>query len=75
MRSWAARKDNIVDDDLVLFIQFGLNHIPRIEDFPVRSPLPTQGSCVLTCRSLGDARRDNQSRYEAGQFLRSKPSS
>jgi len=35
VRSWAARTDNIVDDDLVLFIQFGMNHIPRIEDFPV----------------------------------------
>ena len=38
VRSWAARKDSIVDDDLVLFIQFGLNHVPRIEDFPVRFP-------------------------------------
>ncbi|EXJ83065.1 primary-amine oxidase [Capronia coronata CBS 617.96] len=35
VRSWAARKDNIVDEDLVVFVQFGLNHIPRIEDFPV----------------------------------------
>lgn len=35
VRSWAARKDNIVDEDLVVFVQFGMNHIPRIEDFPV----------------------------------------
>lgn len=25
VRSWAARKDNIVDDDLVVFVQFGIN--------------------------------------------------
>ncbi|KAH0123802.1 putative copper amine oxidase, partial [Aureobasidium melanogenum] len=35
VRSWADRKDNIVDDDLVVFVQFGINHVPRIEDFPV----------------------------------------
>jgi primary-amine oxidase len=35
VRSWAARKDNVVDDDIVVWIQFGINHIPRIEDFPV----------------------------------------
>ena len=33
--SWAARKDNVKDDDIVVWIQFGINHIPRIEDFPV----------------------------------------
>lgn len=35
VRSWAARQEDIVDTDLVLFVQFGINHIPRIEDFPV----------------------------------------
>lgn len=35
VRSWADRKDNIVDEDLVVYVQFGINHIPRIEDFPV----------------------------------------
>ncbi|KAI7465994.1 putative copper amine oxidase [Hortaea werneckii] len=35
VRSWANRKENIIDDDLVVFVQFGINHIPRIEDFPV----------------------------------------
>lgn len=35
VRSWAKRKDNIVDEDLVVFVQFGINHVPRIEDFPV----------------------------------------
>ncbi|KAK4498489.1 hypothetical protein PRZ48_011147 [Zasmidium cellare] len=35
VRSWADRKDEIVDEDLVVFVQFGINHIPRIEDFPV----------------------------------------
>lgn len=35
VRSWADRKDDIVDKDLVVFVQFGINHVPRIEDFPV----------------------------------------
>ncbi|KAK3104284.1 hypothetical protein LTR53_018537, partial [Teratosphaeriaceae sp. CCFEE 6253] len=35
VRHWADRKENIVDEDLVVFVQFGINHIPRIEDFPV----------------------------------------
>lgn len=35
VRSWAERNENVKDADLVLFIQFGINHIPRIEDFPV----------------------------------------
>jgi primary-amine oxidase len=35
VRSWANRNDSIVDEDLVVFVQFGINHVPRIEDFPV----------------------------------------
>jgi primary-amine oxidase len=35
VRSWAARKDNVLDTDPVVWVQFGINHIPRIEDFPV----------------------------------------
>ena len=35
VRSWAARKENVVDEDVVVYVQFGLQHIPRIEDFPV----------------------------------------
>lgn len=35
VRNWAARKEDLVDQDLVLFAQFGINHIPRVEDFPV----------------------------------------
>ena len=27
VRAWADRKENIVDEDLVLFIQFGINHV------------------------------------------------
>ncbi|KAI9850394.1 MAG: hypothetical protein M1838_005727 [Thelocarpon superellum] len=37
VRSWADRKDNVKDADVVLWVQFGINHIPRIEDFPVMS--------------------------------------
>jgi primary-amine oxidase len=35
VRTWSARKDNIVDTDLVVFVQFALQHATRIEDFPV----------------------------------------
>lgn len=35
VRAWAERNDDIEDKDLVVFVQFGMNHIPRIEDFPV----------------------------------------
>lgn len=35
VRSWADRKDNVKDADLVVYIQAGINHVPRIEDFPV----------------------------------------
>ncbi|KAI9814290.1 MAG: hypothetical protein M1832_005930 [Thelocarpon impressellum] len=35
VRSWADRKDNVKDKDIVVWVQFGINHIPRIEDFPV----------------------------------------
>ena len=35
VRSWADRKDDVKDTDIVVFIQAGINHIPRVEDFPV----------------------------------------
>ncbi|PSS08945.1 hypothetical protein M430DRAFT_37100 [Amorphotheca resinae ATCC 22711] len=35
VRSWADRKDNVLDDDIVVWVQFGINHVPRVEDFPV----------------------------------------
>ena len=35
VRAWADRKDNVVDTDIVVYVQFGLQHITRIEDFPV----------------------------------------
>lgn len=35
VRSWANRRDNVKDTDIVLYVQFGLQHITRIEDFPV----------------------------------------
>ena len=25
----------MVDTDIVVFVQFGINHVPRVEDFPV----------------------------------------
>lgn len=35
VRAWANRRDNVQDTDLVLFVQFGLQHATRTEDFPV----------------------------------------
>lgn len=41
VRSWADRNDNLnsadgeAGSDIVVFVQFGINHVPRIEDFPV----------------------------------------
>ncbi|KAI0129111.1 copper amine oxidase [Xylariales sp. AK1849] len=35
VRKWAARNDSISNDDIVIWVQFGLQHVPRIEDFPV----------------------------------------
>lgn len=35
VRTWASRNDNVVDTDIVVWVQFGINHVPRIEDFPV----------------------------------------
>ncbi|KAL8699823.1 MAG: hypothetical protein Q9201_005790, partial [Fulgogasparrea decipioides] len=35
VRAWANRKEDVRDTDLVLFVQFGLQHSTRVEDFPV----------------------------------------
>ncbi len=35
VRSCADRKDNVKDEDVVVWVQFGINHVPRVEDFPV----------------------------------------
>ncbi|KAK4154329.1 hypothetical protein C8A00DRAFT_42916 [Chaetomidium leptoderma] len=35
VRSWADRRDDLAGGDPVLWVQFGINHIPRVEDFPV----------------------------------------
>ncbi|KAJ4181471.1 hypothetical protein NW767_013522 [Fusarium falciforme] len=36
VRSWAERSETLTpESDIVLWVQFGINHVPRIEDFPV----------------------------------------
>jgi primary-amine oxidase len=35
VRCWAQRNDDLSSGDPVLWLQFGINHIPRVEDFPV----------------------------------------
>jgi primary-amine oxidase len=39
---WAARKDPVENKDIVVWVQFGVQHIPRIEDFPVMCVLSSQ---------------------------------
>ncbi|KAI4244876.1 MAG: hypothetical protein L6R40_002782 [Gallowayella cf. fulva] len=35
VRAWANRNENVKDTDLVVYVQFGLQHVTRVEDFPV----------------------------------------
>ncbi|KAI5459688.1 copper amine oxidase [Mariannaea sp. PMI_226] len=35
IKKWVSRGDSVLDEDIVVWVQFGLNHVPRIEDFPV----------------------------------------
>jgi len=36
VRSWAERRESLEEGkDPVVWVQFGINHIPRVEDFPV----------------------------------------
>lgn len=77
VRSWAERKENIVDDDLVLFVQFGINHVSR--------PLPTDRIAQTQTtnrdcdpdpenrRLSGDALRGDQGLLQACKLLREEP--
>lgn len=36
VRGWAQRNETLTpESDIVVWVQFGINHVPRIEDFPV----------------------------------------
>jgi primary-amine oxidase len=35
VRGWAERRDILAGGDPVVWVQFGINHVPRVEDFPV----------------------------------------
>lgn len=37
---WAARDEPVADADLVCYVQFGLTHFPRTEDFPIMPAEP-----------------------------------
>ncbi|KAJ5444896.1 hypothetical protein N7491_000978 [Penicillium cf. griseofulvum] len=37
---WAQRDENIENTDIVCYLQFGLTHFPRTEDFPVMPAEP-----------------------------------
>lgn len=76
VRTWANRKESVKDTDIVVWVQFGINHIPRIEDFPVRllsllmmTSLPSE-RMMLTCAIIGYAMREHHGEVETGQLLR-----
>ncbi|GAM88172.1 hypothetical protein ANO11243_062030 [Dothideomycetidae sp. 11243] len=37
---WAARDDNVENEDIVCWLQFGITHFPRTEDFPIMPAEP-----------------------------------
>lgn len=41
---WASRNESIENTDIVCYIQFGLTHFPRTEDFPI---MPTEPVSVM----------------------------
>lgn len=44
VRAWASRKDPIVDTDLVVFVQFGINHVSASSASHLALPLPLNPS-------------------------------
>lgn len=49
VRSWADRKDPIVDTDLVVFVQFGINHVSPASPFALHLPLkPSNPNPTIT---------------------------
>lgn len=77
VRSWAARDEDIVDEDIVLFVQFGINHVSFLS-FAHRSDLHLHGNLLTPSdpahrRLPRHAVRDHQGCTEAGQLLRQEP--
>jgi primary-amine oxidase len=50
VRSWADRKENVKDTDFVVYVQFGINHVPRIE---VSEPVSVSAVHFDTNNGLG----------------------
>lgn len=84
VRSWANRKDGIVDEDIVVFVQFGINHVSPQQHTQTRNPqTPTPclaGSSLLTSpkdppyrRLPRHALRNPQGRAETRQFFHPQP--
>jgi primary-amine oxidase len=74
VRSWASRRENIVDEDLVLFVQFGINHVSCNRLISGSRQSADSISADSSYRRLpGNALRDNQSFDEAGELLRPQP--
>lgn len=46
VRSWANRRENVKDTDMVVWVNFGINHTPRIGIFLLSSTLHTNGAML-----------------------------
>jgi len=72
VRTWANRGDNIKDEDLVVFIQFGINHVSISTLHRLRSQL-SANACLQDPphrRLPSNALRDPQGFAQTCQFLR-----
>ncbi len=75
VRSWANRRENVKDTDMVVWVSFGINHIPRIGTLFPRTSM-SQKTCDTNHHHRGlprDAMRDHQGLLQTGQLLRSEP--
>ena len=76
VRSWADRKENIVDDDLVVFVQFGINHVSYYSYIPYPDRAQPNNPSFLDPTYRGfpsHAVRNHQGLAEARQLLRQEP--
>jgi primary-amine oxidase len=48
LEQWAKTGDDIVNKDIVLWVTFGITHLPRVEDFPVM-PVEMCGFFMKPC--------------------------
>lgn len=73
VRSWADRKENIVDDDIVLYVQFGINHVSSSEETLVEA-CTNMSSDPKNRRLPSHACGSYQGVVQADELLRQEPS-